>query len=108
MNARFSPVIPVAEDELMVSSGLAAAIDCLAWIIYDKGDGILVPRPFYAGSTTIPLTAAETWNPRVATPGAAKRVFWRVLILCVVTILMVGMIVPSDNPKLLGQKSTAS
>lgn len=36
----------------MVSSGLAAAIECLTWNICDEGDGILVPRPLYAGFVT--------------------------------------------------------
>ncbi|CAH0054582.1 unnamed protein product [Clonostachys solani] len=62
----------------------------------------------YSGIETISLTAAETRNPRVAIPRAAKRVFWRVLIFYVITIFMVGMIVPSDNPQLLGKKTTAS
>ncbi|CAH0054584.1 unnamed protein product [Clonostachys solani] len=52
INRRFGPVIPVTGDELIISSGLAAAIDCLTWNICDEGDGILVPQPFYAGFIT--------------------------------------------------------
>ena len=62
----------------------------------------------YAGIDTISLAAAETRNPRTAIPIAAKRIFWRVLIFYVLTIFMVGLVVPSNDPHLLHSTGTAS
>lgn len=39
----------ITADDLYVTSGLASALDALAWSICDDGEGIMVPRPFYNG-----------------------------------------------------------
>ncbi|KAK0214321.1 amino acid permease/ SLC12A domain-containing protein [Armillaria fumosa] len=62
----------------------------------------------YSGIETVANAAAETQNPRRNIPLAAKRVFWRVLIFYVLGILIVGMIVPSNDPNLLGGSGNAS
>ncbi|ERT00433.1 hypothetical protein HMPREF1624_03804 [Sporothrix schenckii ATCC 58251] len=54
----------------------------------------------YSGIENIPLTSAETRNPRTSIPKAAKRVFFKILLFYVITIFFVGLIVPSDNPHL--------
>lgn len=55
----------------------------------------------YSGVESIASAAAETRNPRRAIPMAAKRIFWRVLIFYVVSIFIVTLIVPSNDPNLL-------
>lgn len=62
----------------------------------------------YSGIENISLAAAETQNPRRNIPKAAKRIFWRVSIFYVLTIFMVGLVVPSNNDKLLHSTGTAS
>ncbi|KAH8887784.1 hypothetical protein GQ53DRAFT_872516 [Thozetella sp. PMI_491] len=62
----------------------------------------------YSGIENITLAAAETRSPRQAIPQAAKRIFWRILIFYIVTIFMVGLVVPSDNERLLRSTGTAS
>ncbi|KAK0200128.1 amino acid permease/ SLC12A domain-containing protein [Desarmillaria ectypa] len=62
----------------------------------------------YSGIETVANAAAETQNPRRNIPLAAKRVFWRVLIFYVLGILIVGLIVPSNDPNLLGGSGNAS
>ncbi|GAM82379.1 hypothetical protein ANO11243_003580 [Dothideomycetidae sp. 11243] len=62
----------------------------------------------YSGIETITVAAAETRNARAAIPHAAKRVFWRIVIFYVLTIFMVGLIVPSNDPHLLAKTGTAS
>ncbi|GAB7348191.1 hypothetical protein MBLNU459_g6195t1 [Dothideomycetes sp. NU459] len=62
----------------------------------------------YSGIENISLAAAETQNPRRNIPKAAKRIFWRVSIFYVLTIFMVGLVVPSNSPKLLHSTGTAS
>ncbi|KZP01294.1 hypothetical protein CALVIDRAFT_543877 [Calocera viscosa TUFC12733] len=55
----------------------------------------------YSGVESISVAAAETRNPRHAIPRAAKRIFFRVLLFYVLSILIVSMIVPSNDPNLL-------
>jgi yeast amino acid transporter len=62
----------------------------------------------YSGIEVITTAAAETRNPRRAIPQAAKRIFIRVALFYVVTVFMVGLIVPSNDPNLLDESGTAS
>lgn len=55
----------------------------------------------FSGIENITLPAAETQNPRRAIPQATKRIFWRIFIFYVLSIFMVGLVVPSDDPNLL-------
>ena len=54
----------------------------------------------FAGTESIAMAAAETRNPRQAIPKACKRVFFRVAIFYVLSVLVVGMLVRSDDPNL--------
>ena len=62
----------------------------------------------YASIETISLAAAETQNPRRAIPMTAKRIFFRIILFYVLTIFMVGLVVPSDDPTLLQSTGNAS
>ncbi|KAH8878596.1 amino acid permease [Thozetella sp. PMI_491] len=62
----------------------------------------------YAGVETITLAAAETRAPRQAIPLAAKRIFWRILLFYVISIFLIGLIVPSNNERLLSASGTAA
>ena len=62
----------------------------------------------YASTESISLAAAETRNPRRAIPMAAKRIFVRIILFYVLTIFMVGLVVPSDDPTLLSSTGNAS
>ncbi|KAF7594754.1 hypothetical protein BBP40_008461 [Aspergillus hancockii] len=62
----------------------------------------------YSGIENITVAAAETRNPRHAIPQAARRIFIRILLFYVLTIFMVGLVVPSNDPNLLGSTSTAA
>lgn len=62
----------------------------------------------YSGIENISLAAAETKNPRRAIPMAAKRIFIRILLFYILTIFMVGLVVPSNDPNLLQSTGTAS
>ncbi|KAJ5862185.1 hypothetical protein N7455_006253 [Penicillium solitum] len=62
----------------------------------------------YSGIENFTLAAAETRNPRHAIPMAARRIFIRILMFYVITIFMVGLIVSSADPNLLGSSGTAS
>ncbi|EME78479.1 uncharacterized protein MYCFIDRAFT_37349 [Pseudocercospora fijiensis CIRAD86] len=62
----------------------------------------------YAGVESVSLAAAETRNPRRNIPIAAKRIFWRVGIFYVLSIFMVGLIVPSNDKNLLASTGNAA
>jgi amino acid transporter len=55
----------------------------------------------FAGTELVGLAAAETQNPRKTLPNAIKQVFWRITIFYVVALLVVGLIVPYNDPRLL-------
>ncbi|RDW87294.1 hypothetical protein BP5796_02988 [Coleophoma crateriformis] len=62
----------------------------------------------YSGVEGISVAAAETQAPRRNIPIAAKRIFWRVCIFYILSIFMVGLLVPSNDPSLLASTGTAS
>ncbi|KAJ3766365.1 amino acid permease/ SLC12A domain-containing protein [Lentinula raphanica] len=62
----------------------------------------------YSGVETIAAAAAETKNPRRNIPKAAKRIFVRVILFYVLSVFVVTLIVPSNNPLLLKSSGTAS
>merc|ERR1711939_472201 len=61
----------------------------------------------FAGTELVGLAAAETENPRKTLPTAIKQVFWRITIFYVVSLLIVGTLVPYDDPRLLNGRSSA-
>ncbi|CAD6439283.1 a61c5c97-eda8-4861-a942-97df7789b8d0 [Sclerotinia trifoliorum] len=62
----------------------------------------------YSGVENFSLAAAETQSPRRNIPIAAKRIFFRVMLFYVLSIFMVGMIVPSNDKELLRSTGTAA
>lgn len=62
----------------------------------------------FAGVESIAMAAAETRNPRIAIPKACKRVFARVAIFYILAVLIVGMLVSSDDPRLDDESGTAA
>lgn len=54
----------------------------------------------FAGVESLAMAAAETKNPRKNIPKACKKVFARVFIFYILAVLIVGMIVASDDPRL--------
>ncbi|KAI9776356.1 MAG: glyceraldehyde-3-phosphate dehydrogenase 1 [Geoglossum umbratile] len=61
----------------------------------------------FAGTELVGLAAAETANPRKSLPTAIKQVFWRITLFYIVSLLLVGLLVPYDEPRLLSAKSGA-
>ncbi|KOS16722.1 General amino-acid permease GAP1 [Escovopsis weberi] len=59
----------------------------------------------FTGTELIGLAAAETANPRKSLPTAIKQVFWRITLFYVVALALVGLLVPYDDPRLVGHSS---
>ena len=56
----------------------------------------------FGGTELVGLAAAEAADPRKSLPKATKQVFWRIATFYVLSLFIVGLILPSDNPDLLG------
>ena len=56
----------------------------------------------FAGTELVGLAAAETANPRKTLPSAIKQVFWRVCLFYVVSLTIIGFLIPFDDPRLIG------
>lgn len=61
----------------------------------------------FAGTELTGLAAAETANPRKSLPTAVKQVFWRITLFYMVSLTIVGLLVPYGNPQLLNGTSSA-
>lgn len=67
----------------------------------------------YLGTELVGVTVGEAQNPRKSIPRAIRLTFYRIIIFYVVSVLLLGMIVPYNHPKLLSandsdNKSSAS
>ena len=62
----------------------------------------------FAGVESVAMAAAETRNPRRAIPNACKRVFIRVTLFYILAVLIVGMLVASNDPALDDDSGTAA
>ncbi|KAL8713626.1 MAG: hypothetical protein Q9225_006745 [Loekoesia sp. 1 TL-2023] len=60
----------------------------------------------FAGTELVGLAAAETANPRKSLPTAVKQVFWRICLFYIVSLTLVGLLVPYTDPRLIGQSSS--
>ncbi|TFL00709.1 APC amino acid permease [Pterulicium gracile] len=54
----------------------------------------------FAGTELIGLAASETPNPRASVPSAVKGTFWRITIIYISSLTMIGLLLPYDEPRL--------
>lgn len=55
----------------------------------------------YLGVEIVAISAGEAKNPRKSIPKAIKRVFFRILLFYICGITVIGLLVPSNSPRLL-------
>lgn len=60
----------------------------------------------FGGTELVGLAAAEAADPRKSLPTATKQVFWRITGFYVISLFMIGLIVPSDTDRLLGSSGS--
>ena len=60
----------------------------------------------FAGTELVGLAAAECENPRKTLPRATKQVFWRIALFYMISLFLVGLLVPYTNPQLLNSTSS--
>ncbi|GAA6048096.1 hypothetical protein JCM3770_000189 [Rhodotorula araucariae] len=54
----------------------------------------------YIGAEIVALAAAETKNPHVAIPSSIRKVWIRIILFYVTSVLIIGLLVPSNDPRL--------
>ncbi|TQN69240.1 Amino-acid permease inda1 [Colletotrichum shisoi] len=56
----------------------------------------------FAGTELVGLAAAESSNPLKSLPGAIKQVFWRITLFYILGLLFVGLLISSNDERILG------
>ena len=62
----------------------------------------------FTGTELVGLAAAEAVNPRKSLPTAIKQVFWRITLFYVVSLTLIGLLVPYNHPRLLHSSNPLS
>ncbi|MCP1491901.1 lysine-specific permease [Peribacillus frigoritolerans] len=62
---------------------------------------VLIAGFAFQGTEVIATAAGETENPSKNVPKAIRSIFWRILIFYVLTIFVIGLIIPYTDPNLL-------
>ncbi|KAF8806852.1 general amino acid permease 1 [Phlegmacium glaucopus] len=71
--------------------------------------GVIVQAAFsFQGMELVVIAASETESPRRNITKAVNRVFYRILIFYILGIIIIGMLVASDDPNLLKSTGTAA
>ncbi|KAF9114098.1 hypothetical protein BGX27_000151 [Mortierella sp. AM989] len=56
----------------------------------------------FGGTELIGITAGESSNPAKAVPKAIRHTFWRILLFYILSITVIGLVIPYTDPNLLG------
>ncbi|KAG0019929.1 hypothetical protein BGZ81_009537 [Podila clonocystis] len=56
----------------------------------------------FGGTELIGITAGESSNPAKAVPKAIRQTFWRILLFYILSITVIGLVIPWTDPTLLG------
>ncbi|SCU82848.1 LANO_0B07646g1_1 [Lachancea nothofagi CBS 11611] len=59
----------------------------------------------FSGSELVGLASAETADPRKSLPRAAKQVFWRITLFYLISLCLIGLLVPYNDSRLIGASS---
>ncbi|TFK32370.1 APC amino acid permease [Crucibulum laeve] len=62
----------------------------------------------FAGTELIGLAASETPNPRETMPAAVKGTFWRITLIYVTSLTIIGLLIPWNEDRLLGGGGAAA
>jgi amino acid transporter len=91
---------PGAFNEYLVSGGIGRFVGFWAVMIQAS--------VAYQGAELVGVGAGEARDPRKTVPQAIRVSYWGIMGLFVVTMLLITMVVPSNDPSLLNDSSNAS
>ncbi len=60
----------------------------------------------FNGTELVGLAAAESENPRKVLPRATKQVFWRILLFYVISLILIGCLIPYNDKRLISASSS--
>lgn len=60
----------------------------------------------FQGTELVGITAGESQDPQHSVPKAINEVFWRIILFYILTIFVIGAIIPYTNHALLGSSTT--
>ncbi|KAJ6107672.1 Arginine permease CAN1 [Penicillium sp. IBT 18751x] len=70
---------------------------------------VLIKAGFsYQGTELVGIAAGETENPRKTVPSAIKKTFFRIIFFFILTIFFIGIVVPSDDERLLNSTGSGA
>lgn len=69
---------------------------------------VLASFAFVLAPEQLIVTAGEMQSPRSNLPKAARRYFWRLIILFIPTVIGIGVVCPSNDPRLLAGGTVSS
>jgi len=55
----------------------------------------------FGGTELVGITAGESANPGKAVPKAMRQTFWRILLFYILSIMVIGLVIPWTDPNLL-------
>ncbi|CCE83314.1 Piso0_003889 [Millerozyma farinosa CBS 7064] len=71
--------------------------------------GVIITAAFsYTGSEMVGISASESKHPEKDVPDSIKKVFWRVSMLYLVSLFLLGLLVPYNSPELVGNSSAGA
>jgi amino acid transporter len=91
---------PGAFNEYLVSGGIGKFVGFWAVMIQAS--------VAYQGAELVGVGAGEARDPRKTVPQAIRVSYWGIMSLFVITMLLITMVVPSNDPNLLNDSSNAS
>lgn len=62
----------------------------------------------FSGTELVGLAAAETANPRKSVPTAVKQVFWRISLFYMISLTVIGLLVPYNDRRLLQSEGSGT
>lgn len=62
----------------------------------------------FQGTEIVGITAGEAKNPTKTVPRAIRNTFWRIIVFYIVTIFLLGMCLPSNDPNLENDAENAA
>jgi lysine-specific permease len=70
-------------------------------------EALVVAGFTFQGTEMIGMTAGEAADPSRSIPKAIGQVFWRILLFYILTLFVIGCLIPYDDPSLLGGGSNS-
>jgi lysine-specific permease len=59
----------------------------------------------FQGTELVGVAAGESKDPKKSLPKAVKQIFWRILLFYILALMVIGFLIPSNDPRLLGGES---